>query len=149
VIKKRILVVDDAADLRLLDCLVLGAADYEVTEAASGLEALDILAEAPQFDAVVLDVQMPGLNGWETLSAIRANPATASLPVVICTVKDQARDALRAWQEGADEYLLKPFPIARLVTVIHDVITRSDDERRQFRAKRVELLSRVPTGGLA
>jgi CheY-like chemotaxis protein len=149
VIARRILVVDDAPDLRLLDRLVLSAAEYEVSEAASGIEALDVLAEGPEFDAVVLDIQMPGMDGWETLEAIRVNPATASLPVVMCTVKDQARDALRAWQAGADEYLLKPFPIGRLVSVIHDVITRTDDERQHYRAKRVEILSRLPTGGPA
>ena len=111
----RALVVDDAADIRLLAELVLSMAGFTVVGAPSGSEALRLLASGDLPDIVVLDVQMPDLDGWETLTRLRNDPRTATLPVVLCTVKGLPEDTLRGWALGCDGYLGKPFDISGLV----------------------------------
>ena len=113
-----VLVVDDAADLRLLVRTVLRRAGIEVTEATNGEEALELLDRGPLPDAVVLDIQMPKLDGWDTLAAIRADPRTVTLPVIVCTVRAQAADVARAWTLGADAVVTKPFAVEDLSAAV-------------------------------
>ena len=107
----RVLVVDDAADLRLLIRGVLSHSGMEVTEAASGSEALRYL-EDDRPDVVILDVQMPDMDGWETLRAIRR--MDSGVAVILCTVKAGPADAVRGWDLGCDAYVRKPFDIHEL-----------------------------------
>jgi len=137
----RALVVDDAPDVRLLADLVLSMAGFRVTAASSGSEALRILGAADLPDIVLLDVQMPEVDGWETLSRLRGDPRTAELPVVLCTVKGLPEDTLRGWSLGCDGYLGKPFDIARLVEELHGVLARDPDERRALRLHRITELA--------
>ena len=139
----RALVVDDAADIRLLADLVLSMAGFEVTAAASGREALHFIAENDLPDIVLLDVQMPDVDGWETLSRLRADPRTADLPIVLCTVKGLPQDTLKGWSLGCDGYLGKPFDIGGLVDELHGVLRRPAEERRAVRRKRSEELARA------
>jgi CheY-like chemotaxis protein len=131
----RALVVDDAADLRFLIREVLERAGMEVAEAESGADALHTLAIAARPDVVVLDVQMPDMDGWETLAAIRKMPGIADVPVIMCTVKSQPADALRAWELGCDAYLAKPFDIRELAAATASAATRTDEERARHRAR--------------
>lgn len=113
----RALVVDDADDLRLLITQVLRAAGYEAVGVGSGPEALDALRLAGPggTDVMVLDVQMPGVDGWEVLESVRAKPSVFGRPaVLLCTVRNSAVDRERAERLGADDYLSKPFAIADL-----------------------------------
>ena len=137
------LVVDDAPDIRLLADLVLSMAGYTVTAAASGSEALRKLAAGDLPDIVVLDVQMPEVDGWETLTRVRENPRTADLPVVLCTVKGLPEDTLKGWTLGCDGYLGKPFDIGGLVTELDTVLKRTRKQRLAVRAARVADLKRV------
>lgn len=131
------LVVDDAPDIRLLADLVLTMAGFSVTAAASGSEALRKLAGGDLPDIVLLDVQMPDVDGWETLSRVRADPRTANLPVVLCTVKGLPEDTLKGWSLGCDGYLGKPFDIGRLVEELNGVLKRTVKQRQAVRKAKV------------
>ncbi len=139
----RALVVDDAADIRLLADLVLSMAGFEVTAATCGREALRFLAENDLPDIVLLDVQMPDVDGWETLRRVRADPRTSELPVVLCTVKGLPEDTLKGWSLGCDGYLGKPFDIGGLVDELHSVLRRPPHERQALRRARIEELGRA------
>jgi DNA-binding response OmpR family regulator len=139
----RALVVDDAHDIRLLADLVLSMAGFTVSAASSGKEALSMLAGEDLPDIVLLDVQMPEVDGWETLARLRADARTADLPVVLCTVKGLPEDTLRGWTLGCDGYLGKPFDIGGLVDELHGVLGRDRAEREALRRKRVAELAAV------
>ena len=137
------LVVDDAPDIRLLADLVLTMAGFTVSAASSGMEALRILAEGDLPDIVLLDVQMPEVDGWETLSRLRRDPRTADLPVVLCTVKGLPEDTLKGWTLGCDGYLGKPFDIGNLVEELEGVLRRNCMEREAIRRAKVAELARA------
>ena len=104
---QKILVVDDTPqNIKLLGDL-LTAKGYEVTTAANGEFALESIAKHPP-DLVLLDVMMPGLNGYEVCRKIRDNPATALLPVVMCTSLDPHQERIKGIEAGADDFLSKP-----------------------------------------
>ncbi len=136
------LVVDDAPDIRLLADLVLSMAGFTVSAAASGREALRLLTDGDLPDIVLLDVQMPDVDGWETLSRLRDNPRTADLPVVLCTVKGLPEDTLKGWSLGCDGYLGKPFDIGNLVEELKGVLRRDRMERDALRRTKVAELAR-------
>jgi len=138
---RRALVVDDAADIRLLADLVLSMAGFTVTAAPSGGDALALLAADELPDIVLLDVQMPDLDGWETLARLRSDPRTAALPVVLCTVKGRPEDTLRGWTLGCDGYMGKPFDITGLVGELNEVLRRGMDERAAVRSRRLTELT--------
>jgi DNA-binding response OmpR family regulator len=138
----RALVVDDAPDIRLLADLVLTMAGFSVTAASSGSEALRLLAQGDLPDIVLLDVQMPDVDGWETLARVRSDPRTAGLPVVLCTVKGLPEDTLKGWSLGCDGYLGKPFDIGALVAELEGVLRRDRLERESLRQDKVAELAR-------
>jgi CheY-like chemotaxis protein len=120
------MVVDDNADVRLLIRRVLWSAGYTVTTADGGRDALALLESEHRPDLVVLDVQMPELDGWSTLEAIRSNPRTKQLPVLLCTVKGRPEDEERGWTLGCDGYVAKPFDTNELIKVVREVLARAD-----------------------
>jgi CheY-like chemotaxis protein len=134
------LVVDDAPDIRLLADLVLSMAGFSVSAAASGSEALRKLAGGELPDIVLLDVQMPDVDGWETLTRVRSDPRTANLPVVLCTVKGLPEDTLKGWSLGCDGYLSKPFDINGLVEELNGVLGRNMKQRLAVRKAKVAAL---------
>jgi CheY-like chemotaxis protein len=122
-----VLVVEDNADIRALLDSVLGLSGYDVVLAEDGHQAMRLLVDvhlAP--DLAILDVEMPELSGWEVLRGIRANPDTADLPVIVCSVRGSADDIERSRALGCDGYLQKPFDVDALVAEVGDVIDRSD-----------------------
>ena len=137
------LVVDDAPDVRLLADMVLSMAGFTVTAASSGSEALRKLESGDLPDIVLLDVQMPDVDGWETLSRVREDPRTAELPIVLCTVKGLPEDSLKGWSLGCDGYLGKPFDINGLVDELHGVLNRSPEQRLAVRRARVADVKRA------
>ena len=137
----RILVVDDAPDIRLLAKLVLSMAGFTVTAASNGSEALRVLAAGELPDVVLLDVQMPHVDGWETLSRLRGDPRTADLRVVLCTVKALPEDTLRGWSLGCDGYLGKPFDIDGLAEELECVLRRDSQARHAVRRRRIAELA--------
>jgi PAS domain S-box-containing protein len=138
--RPRILVVDDESDVRLLCRLVLEADGQEVLEAASGREALRLAAEAEP-DLVVLDVMLPDLDGWHVLAALRENPLTAELPVVLLTAKAHQRSQLYGWQAGASDYLTKPISPEALAKAIAAALAEPREDRDRKRRQMVNHLS--------
>jgi DNA-binding response OmpR family regulator len=139
VAKRKILVVDDDPTMVKLINVNLKLNNYSVVEATSGEQALDVLVKEP-LDLVVLDIMMPGVDGWEVLKRVRNNPETEEMPVILVTAKTQDSDVIRGWELGADEYVIKPFNPLLLVEVIKMVLDRSYDERLERRKKQKEKL---------
>lgn len=142
-----VLIVDDNQDIRLLVRLILSRAGISTSEAGGGLEALDMLRGAERPDLVVLDVQMPDVDGWETLQAIRAEPRVSEVPILLCTVKGSLRDEVRGWELGCDGYLAKPFTLSRLSTEVQAVAGRDRTEREHIRRTSLEA-ARLELGAL-
>ena len=129
----RILVIDDQADIRELLDAVLQIKGYAVTTAPGGPQALELLDQAPAPDLILLDVQMPDMDGWDTLVAIRERFGEAGPRVVMCTVKGHPRDLIHGWASGCDGYIWKPFDMKLLVDEINQVLNRSESERGRVR----------------
>lgn len=124
----RILVVDDEERMRSLIRLHLERT-FDVSEAASGAEAIAMIERGP-FDAVVLDILMPGVNGWEVCRRIREEHDT---PVLMLTALSDVEDKLEAFDAGADDYLTKPFDPRELVARLEALIRRADGGREPER----------------
>ena len=110
----RVLVVEDEPDIRDLIVLHLSREDFGYRTASNGVEALQE-ARTPRPDLVVLDLMLPGLGGLEVCRRLRAEPATASLPIIILTAKADEVDRVVGLELGADDYVVKPFSPKELV----------------------------------
>ena len=117
----RVLVVDDQEDIREMARLVLHDAGFEVVTAPSGEDALR-LARGTSFDLVLLDINMPGLDGWSTLKLLRADGATGDLPVAMFSVKSEVRDKMTSLQDGAVDFIAKPFSVDELVRRVSRIV---------------------------
>lgn len=116
----RVLVVDDIlANVKLLEAR-LSAEYFEVLPAFSGKEALDI-CERERVDVVLLDVMMPGMDGFEACKRIKANPKTHHIPVVMVTALDQPSDKIQGLESGADDFLTKPVDDVALITRVKNL----------------------------
>ena len=121
-----VLVVDDEADVRLVARVVLTSAGYEVIEADSGEAALVALESDPRPDAVLLDLRMRGIDGWETLRRLRKDASATTLPVVIFTAQlSSAREAPRPWQDY-EHFLTKPFDPDGLLEAVRNALGPPD-----------------------
>jgi putative two-component system response regulator len=119
--KARILVVDDEAANRGLVRRVLEPLGYEVVEASDGQEALaDIAAHHP--DLVLLDLVMPIMDGYAVVQALKSDPKTRLIPVVMLTSQAQISEKIRAVEYGVDDYLYKPFHVVELTARVHSLL---------------------------
>jgi two-component system KDP operon response regulator KdpE len=118
---QRVLVVDDQEDIREMARLVLSGAGYDVATASSGREALRILREAA-FDLMLLDINMPDLDGWATLRLLRADEALDGLRVAMFSVKSEVRDKVASLKDGAIDYITKPFGVDELVSRVSRIL---------------------------
>ncbi len=117
----RILIVEDEPDLRGALARALRDESYAVDTADNGEDGL-FNAENTDYDAIVLDVMMPKLDGWEVLKRLRKSKKT---PVLLLTARDQSRDRVRGLDTGADDYLVKPFDLPELLARLRALIRRS------------------------
>jgi len=119
----RILVVDDEDDVLLLVQTILSSARYTVLTARSGAEAIEIAArERP--DAILLDVMMPEISGWEVCSRLKNSPETQSIPIVMLSVKSEIRDLITSMQADDDDHVTQPFSRQKLVSTIQRLLDR-------------------------
>ncbi len=116
---KKILIVDDDAELRSTLTEILGEAGYRIDKAASGREALDKIHSA-DFDIILLDLMMPGMNGMEVLSEVRKT--RPRIKVIIITAFATVNNAVDAIKKGASDYISKPFKIEELLAIVRRVI---------------------------
>jgi CheY-like chemotaxis protein/MinD-like ATPase involved in chromosome partitioning or flagellar assembly len=120
---KILLVDDDPKAVKLMGYILLKEG-YEVVPALSGKEALELL-DREKIDLVILDIMMPEMDGYEVCRRIRANPATAKIPVVMLTAKAMPEDRIAGYEAGADHYLTKPVLPAELVATVKAILARA------------------------
>jgi two-component system, OmpR family, response regulator len=118
----RVLLIEDERDLARAVSRSLEEAGFAVDLAADGEDGLFRLREIA-YDAAVLDVMLPRLDGWEVLDAARAGGVRT--PIVMLTARDDVHDRVRGLNGGADDYVVKPFAVAELIARLHAVIRRS------------------------
>lgn len=112
--QRRVLVVDDEANIRDLLCLHLGLEGYDCALAADGEEALRLAAGQP-FDLIVLDLMLPKLDGVTVCRAIRRGGVNGDVPILMLTARHEESDKVLGLESGADDYLTKPFGVRELV----------------------------------
>jgi DNA-binding NarL/FixJ family response regulator len=122
-VKKRVLIVDDEANLLMALEACLRVEGYEVVTARDASEALMRLAEAVP-DIIVSDVRMPGMDGFALARRLRASPRTTLVPVVFLTAKDSLADRIEGFESGVDAYLTKPFEMAELLAILAGILER-------------------------
>jgi CheY-like chemotaxis protein len=116
-----VLVVEDEVDLLFTIALSLELNGYRVVKAASGEEAVDMV-EQERPDAVVLDIRLPGIDGWEVLNRLRQRGHFPATPVVLLSAQVDAATAARAVELGCHAHLAKPFRTAELSGVLQDLL---------------------------
>jgi twitching motility two-component system response regulator PilG len=120
--KSLILIVEDEESLLKLESILLTSRGYQVRGVTSGENALREIAENRP-DLVLLDIMMPGLDGFEVCRRIKSNPSTSSIPVVMLTAKKNSQDQAKGVEAGADAYLTKPFKSVRIMEVIEALLS--------------------------
>ncbi|MDR9467509.1 response regulator [Marinospirillum sp.] len=126
----RILVVDDAQTVRGYHRQLLEEADFGVDEAANGLEALEKILQAPQaYDALLVDINMPQMDGYTLLKEVRSNPEVADLPAIMISTEAELHDRDLAYQAGANGYLVKPVKPQLLSSVLFLMTGRVEEAR--------------------
>ena len=131
--KERILVVEDEKDILELVRYNLARENYQVFCAASGEEALRIIASQP-LDLIVLDLMLPEMDGLEVTRRLKNNPRTQNIFIVMLTAKGSEADIVTGLELGADEYITKPFSPRVLLARIKAVIRRTRDEKPENNA---------------
>jgi CheY-like chemotaxis protein len=120
-----VMVVDDEADVRLIARVVLGAAEFDVMEVDSGVTALAELEAGRRPDVILLDVRMPGLDGWGTLRRLRSDPDLEHLPVVVFTADLSARTDAPEELRESDVLITKPFQADDLLHAVERALGRT------------------------
>ncbi len=133
----RVLVIDDEAPIRLLCRVNLEAEGIHVLEAADGNTGLD-LARAEQPDVVLLDVMMPGLDGWRVAEELLEDDRTRGIPIIFLTARAEFRDRARGLDIGGVDYVTKPFNPLELAPLVCDLLARIDrGERDELRGEKL------------
>jgi len=121
--KKKILVVDDELSIRMLLENFLGD-DYEVITKENGYEALSWLQDGNKSDLILVDIDMPMLNGYDLTESIRKQDGMSNVPVIMLSSKQKSADRIKSFEVGADDYLQKPFNPEELQIRIQAIFKR-------------------------
>jgi DNA-binding response OmpR family regulator len=133
----KVLVIDDEAPIRLLCRVNLEAEGMEVLEAVDGQEGLE-QAQTERPDVILLDVMMPGMDGWEVLRRLLEDERTREIPIVFLTARAELRDRARGLELGGVDYVTKPFNPTELAPLVRDLLERvARGEREALRMERI------------
>jgi DNA-binding response OmpR family regulator len=133
----KVLIIDDEAPIRLLCRVNLEAEGMDVLEAPEGRAGLE-LARTSSPDAILLDVMMPGLDGWSVAEQLLEDEATHAIPIVFLTARADLRDRARGIDLGGLEYITKPFNPVELASLVRDVVAAVErGEREAVRAEKI------------
>jgi DNA-binding response OmpR family regulator len=133
----RVLVIDDEPPIRLLCRVNLEAEGMEVLEASDGPTGLE-KARNEEPDVILLDVMMPGLDGWQVAEELLDSESTSSIPIVFLTARAEVRDRARGLDLGGIDYVTKPFNPVELAPLVLDLIDRVDrGERDELRREKI------------
>lgn len=116
-----VLVVDDEWNMRNLIRIYLSKNGFKVTEAPDGETAIQLVSRT-KYDAIILDVMMPGLDGWEVCKRIRES---SQVPIIMLTARTETKDKVHGLNLGADDYLSKPFESEELIARLHAILRRA------------------------
>ena len=136
----RVLVIDDEGPIRLLCRVNLEAAGMEISEAEDGPSGVEA-ARAEQPDVILLDVMMPGMDGWEVFGELLKDERTAKIPIVFLTARAELRDQARGLELGGIDYVTKPFNPLQLAPLVNDLLERV--ERGDVQERRRERLAEL------
>jgi DNA-binding response OmpR family regulator len=141
-----VLVIDDEAPIRLLCRVNLEAEGMAVLEAANGPDGLE-QAKGERPDVILLDVMMPGLDGWQVAERLLEDDGTAGIPIVFLTARAEFRDRARGLDVGGIDYVTKPFNPLELAPLVRSVLERLDKgERDEVRREKLAALRRLMEG---
>ena len=132
-----VLIIDDEAPIRLLCRVNLEAEKMEVLEAADGESGLET-ARAEKPDVILLDVMMPGMDGWQVAERLFDDAATSEIPLVFLTARAELRDRARGLELGGVDYITKPFNPVELASIVEDLLERvRRGERDELRREKI------------
>ena len=139
----QVLVIDDEAPIRLLCRVNLEAEKMDVLEASDGVTGLERAREHGP-DVILLDVMMPGVDGWQIAEELLDDPRTARIPIIFLTARAEFRDRARGLDLGGVDYVTKPFNPLELAALVRDVLARVDrGERDELRREKLDELRRL------
>jgi DNA-binding response OmpR family regulator len=134
---ERVLIVDDESAIRLICRLNLGSSGFATLEAADGDSALS-MAREERPDLILLDVMLPGKDGWEVAEELAASPETREIPILFLSARSDRMDESRGYELGGVGYITKPFDPNAMTELVRDVVDqvrrgRGDELRREWR----------------
>ena len=138
---KKVLILEDEVSIRSFVVINLNRAGYEVIEAGTGMEALEKLKEHPDVGVAILDIMLPGYNGYELMEYIR----TLEMPVIFITAKGSVEERVKGLNLGAEDYLVKPFAVVELLARVEVVLRRYHKSERiiTFEDVTIDTASRI------
>lgn len=119
--KKRVLLVDDSATVLLMEKMILAKGHYDILTAKDGEEAV-LLAMTDPPDAILMDVVMPRMNGFEAVRRLRANPATQSTPIIMVTTRSEMENVESGFSSGCNDYVTKPINAVELLAKLRCLV---------------------------
>ena len=135
--KTRVLVVDDEAPIRLLCRVNLEAENMEVLEAADGVTGVET-ARSERPDVILLDVMMPGMDGWQVAENLMEDESTSHIPLIFLTARAELRDRAKGLELGGIDYITKPFNPVELASDVRRLLDRvSRGERDELRREKI------------
>jgi len=123
---EKILIVDDEKLILISTRIVLESVGYQVVTAANGEDAL-AMAGTDRPELILLDIMMPGIDGWETLSRLKEDPDAKTIPVIIFTAREHSRGRQLAREMGAVDYFQKPFEPDELISIVREHVAAAEN----------------------
>ena len=121
---RKILLVDDSATVLMMERMILAAEQFEVVTACNGLEAQEkARRELP--DLILMDIVMPKVTGLEACKALRADPATSHIPIILVTTRGEAQTVEQGYESGCNDYVTKPVNSSELLSKIRNILGAS------------------------